>query len=1093
MQDFSLVTTLMRVPAGSVTGITDLDIWVTDDGTHVLATSRSGMTVSSFELASGGGASFTDDAFLPADISRTGVVRIGSDEFLAGIGPGLADPVIWSLGPDGAIGPVATLPAGTSASSGFGDFAVIETGGTLYFFGVGYRDGALYRYRVDAPDAMTALAGPPIDGGVSRVATATVGSTPILLTVSADGRTVRSHVIEPDGDLLAGDAIGADDGLGVAGIGTVLHVTLADADYLVIAARDSSSLSIVVIDSSGLMTATDHVFDDLETRFHNVTALTSATLGDRVFLAAGGGDDGATLFELLPGGRLLRTQTLLDTEDVALDAVGALALIPDGDSLQLLTGSATESGISQFHAPIGPVAPTLIGSGADDLMTGDARSQVLSGAAGNDTIDGGAGDDVLLDGRGADRLTGGTGRDVFVLTNDSGDDTITDFNPAEDLLDLSGLPFLRNPGQITFTATATGAELAFNGRTTVLQSWDRQPFTAAEVLTRYLLNLSRIVVGASGDTLTTGTHGADQLAGGIGGDRIEGRGGDDTLSGAGGDDLLIGGAGADRIDGGAGADTAGYSDAGWGVLADLEFPGANAGDAEGDIYVSIEHLDGSDFDDDLRGTAGANSIAAGSGSDILFGRGGADTLVGDAGEDTLIGGAEADILRGGTGIDRAAYWTAPGPLRADLVDPALNTGEAAGDTFDGIEDLQGTDFADDLRGDGAANRLWGGGGDDVLHGRFGDDVLDGGAGDDILLGGGGADTMIGGAGRDRAAYWTSQAPVLADLLFPDIGLGDAAGDTFADVEDLQGTGRADDIRGDDTGNRLWGVGGDDILYGRGGADSMFGQSGDDILLGGPCGDLLDGGSGTDRAAYYLASAAVTVDLVFAAVNSGEAAGDVFAGIEDLQGSSFDDDLRGTDGGNRIWGGDGDDVIHGRGGPDGLFGQGGDDILLSGAGGDVLDGGAGRDRAAYWTSPTGAMASLADPELNTGDAAGDSYMSIEDLQGTDFDDTLNGDSAANQLFGGDGSDILSGAGGDDTYWGGDGADQFLFTSGQDTVSDFAVGSDILRFDAALGLGPADLLALVQPFDGGALFDFGADGLFLSEIDPGQITTDQIDLF
>ncbi|MEM6609085.1 MAG: calcium-binding protein [Pseudomonadota bacterium] len=316
------------------------------------------------------------------------------------------------------------------------------------------------------------------------------------------------------------------------------------------------------------------------------------------------------------------------------------------------------------------------------------------------------------------------------------------------------------------------------------------------------------------------------------------------------------------------------------------------------------------------------------------------------------------------------------------------------------------------------------------------------------MGGDGADVLIGGAGRDRAAYWSAKDDLRIDLMFENNNTGEAAGDTYLSIEDLQGGKGADDLRGDNGANRIHGGDKNDVLHGRGGNDNLYGQNGNDILLGGAGADRLDGGSGRDRAAYWSAKEAVVADLATRSANTGEAAGDIYISIEDLQGSKFNDKLRGSSVDNRLHGGNGNDELHGRGGADLLYGQNGNDILLGGTGADRIDGGSGIDRAAYWTSKAGLTADLANSAANTGDAAGDIYVSIENLQGTTFDDILNGDAGNNWIIGSAGADVLNGRGGIDTLTGGTGADRFVFAHADatDRVADFEFGSDALDISA-----------------------------------------------
>lgn len=79
----------------------------------------------------------------------------------------------------------------------------------------------------------------------------------------------------------------------------------------------------------------------------------------------------------------------------------------------------------------------LDGGKADDTLAGDSGNDTLLGRDGDDILLGGAGRDAINGGRGDDILTGNSGNDRFIFKLVAGDDTITDFKPGNDKVDLT--------------------------------------------------------------------------------------------------------------------------------------------------------------------------------------------------------------------------------------------------------------------------------------------------------------------------------------------------------------------------------------------------------------------------------------------------------------------------------------------------------------------------------------------------------------------------------------------------------------------------------------------------------------------------------
>ncbi|WP_158693392.1 M10 family metallopeptidase [Neorhizobium alkalisoli] len=278
-----------------------------------------------------------------------------------------------------------------------------------------------------------------------------------------------------------------------------------------------------------------------------------------------------------------------------------------------------------------------------------------------------------------------------------------------------------------------------------------------------------------------------------------------------------------------------------GVQAAYLGGGPNNGYAQGNIYNALLYKgNAASLIENVKGGSASDSIIGNQVNNALWGYSGHDILNGDAGNDTLTGGLGADRLYGGTGSDTASYAGANAGVIASLATPTSNSGEALGDRYSSIENLEGSSYGDELYGDGGANRL---------NGEAGNDILSGDAGNDLFYGGAGADRFYGGTGSDTTDYATAKVGVWASLVSPNINTYDAAGDRYSSIENLAGSKYNDRLYGDAGANILSGGVGHDMLVGGAGADRLIGSDGNDKLYGQSGNDLMAGGLGSD--AFYF--------------------------------------------------------------------------------------------------------------------------------------------------------------------------------------------------------------------------------------------------
>ncbi|MDJ0908260.1 MAG: filamentous hemagglutinin N-terminal domain-containing protein [Woeseiaceae bacterium] len=755
-------------------------------------------------------------------------------------------------------------------------------------------------------------------------------------------------------------------------------------------------------------------------------------------------------------------------------------------------------------------------------LTGGAGNNVFTFTAALDgTADGGAGDDTFAinNGGSAGAIDGGDGaNDEVTYAGSTGPVTVA-------LDTFANVEQLTGSGSNLDTLQGTAGNNTFNVNAADAGTVDGISFTDFENL-EGLGGNDRFNLNA---TLT--------------GD-VDGDGGDDTfdLSGGGSAGSYTGDAGNDTLIGGAGADI-------------FNVTAANNGDLNGTTFTGMENLTGGAGADTFNFNAGLSGTASGGAGDDTFAinNGGFVGAIDGGGEDTAAG-------------DEVTYAGSTGPVVADIglftdvetltgsgdagdvlsgdgngnsfVVAGANSGTVDGINFSGFENLagQGGDDTFTLNAGGSVSTIDGGAGSDEIIGNNGANTFsvtvadggvangiafanvenltggntadtftfnaglsgtaDGGAGDDTFAinNGGSAGAIDGGAGaNDAVTYAGSTGPVTVAL------------DTFANVEQLTGSGSNGDTLQGTAGNNTFDVNGADTgtadgiafagfenLEGLGGNDTfnlnaaltgtVDGGTGDDTidLSGGGSAASFAGGGGADT---LIAGAGANTFNVTAA-NAGDLNGTAFTGIENLTGGAgadsfnFNAALSGT-----ASGGAGDDLFAiNNGGDAGAIdgGAGSDEVTYAGSTGPVtvaidrfanIETLRGSGNAGDTLQGTNGADAFSVDGLNSGVANGIDYFDFENLNGLGGNDnfTLNAGGTVTSITGGGGSDSIIGlaAGGNvfivntqnvgtangiafneiDNLTGGSGADAFTFNDILDGVADGGAGDDTFTINGS----------------------------------------------
>jgi Ca2+-binding RTX toxin-like protein len=695
-------------------GITDMVVLETSFGAMIYTTSGQSGGVAAYRVDGSGTVTLADQAHFGSAWSSGVSDDLRLIETASGMqlvvasGPG-GEMISYQLDAQGMIGALSQITGAEATAAGFLDVDQLGTG--MVFVSQPGCCG-IQGYSMAADNSLTAqLAVSDTEAtyaqDVFAIETMTIGGTDYVIGASQTEQGVSAYRIDAGGLVHTG-SMGMNEGLGIMTPTDMQVIEIEGRSFVLVASSpsdgigQSGAISVLEMAVDGSLTPTDHVIDTLHTRFGTVQSLEVIEADGRTYVAAAGGDDGLTLFVLLPNGRLQVLDVLDETDTAGLQNATSISAFHEGDTLHLFVSSEIAPGVTEVTVNTARTGHSILGHDAGGQIVGGAMNDIIIGGSGNDEIIGYSGHDILEDGAGQDTLFGGYGRDIFILRADGDHDEIADFDYRYDRIDLSDWPFLYDPSQLTITSTSDGAVITWRGEYLKLTSFDGSSLTAAQVIASIIdapnraPNLDGMGTGGN-DQLVEGDALDNTLLGDDGDDTVYGYDGDDMLQGRHGDDLLHGGSGSDQLYGGDGND----------ILY---------GGTGNDL------LDGGPRDDHLWGETGDDTLYGGDGNDHLRGGDGNDTIYGEEDDDTIEGGEGSDSLVGGGGDDliiasswRFALGDDTAPARSDPMTSAEIGTLAAGDGTDWLQGGSGSDHPEAGSGN---DHLWGGAGADLFV--FGD-------------------------------------------------------------------------------------------------------------------------------------------------------------------------------------------------------------------------------------------------------------------------------------------------------------------------------------------------------------------------------------
>jgi Ca2+-binding RTX toxin-like protein len=352
----------------------------TDDGISVFSLGLDGSLTSVANVTDGGALNLDG-------ISGLSTITSDGNTYLIAAGAGDNGLSVFRVGVNGALTSVNnTADGGALNLGGVSRVATATVGGVAYAFAAGTNDDGISVFRVQGDGALTSVANLADSvsielDGVKGLATAVIGGNTFLFAAGGVDDGVSVFQVGSNGSLTHADSVTDDGTLRLNGASDVASAVVSGVTYLFVTGADDNGVSVFSVDSSGALINVANVGDSASLRLTGAAGISVNTFGTTTYLTVGGTENGVSTFRVNAGGTLTAMDNIDDGGSRELAGTTQVHSTTVGGTNYVIGGGSTDDGVSVFGLkPTGQLWFTAEGGDGDTRIVrinNDGSSQTV--------------------------------------------------------------------------------------------------------------------------------------------------------------------------------------------------------------------------------------------------------------------------------------------------------------------------------------------------------------------------------------------------------------------------------------------------------------------------------------------------------------------------------------------------------------------------------------------------------------------------------------------------------------------------------------------------------------------------------------------